>query len=227
MSWIMVVAASAAVFLGFLLLGLGRENEDWIALALGVFLLLLGCAAMFDEAAAQPIDAAEVVRSVQAPRREPRAPRRVPAFIRQTEPVRVLAIMAWAESGAHVTLEEVAALREVIATRAQRYGVSFQHHAWQYSAGLRNPRYRFLLRLDPEAVPATFPAYVRTEWPRVMAAAEAAYAGGVDHGCGAKVTHFGGPSVDAASIARLVRRGYRVADCPAHFHNAYLTRIRR
>jgi hypothetical protein len=222
-----ICAASAAVSFGFVLLGAGHESEDWLALALGIFLLLLGCSAVIDDAGAQPVDAAEVMRDVQRPAPVQRRARRVPRSVLRMEPARLLAIMAWAESGARVTPEEIAALHEVIAVRSSRYGVSWNHHAYQYSAGLRNPRHEWLRTLDPRDVPERLPAYVRDEWPRVVRASESVIRGDVSHGCGATVTHWGGGTVDAAGIARLIRRGYRVADCPLTFHNVFLTREAR
>lgn len=138
-----------------------------------------------------------------------------------TEPAVLLARMAWLEAGAHVQPGEVAAMHEVITTRQRG---SYQRTAYQYSAGLRNPRRASTHRLTRRPLGAGWPRMHREHWPRVLAAADAVIAGELHHGCtGGRLEHWGGPRVDSERIARLVRLGYAEAQCPG-YANTYLTR---
>ncbi len=69
-----------------------------------------------------------------------------------------------------------------------------------------------------------YPALHRQQWPRVLAAADEAVAGRLTHGCDARpLEHWGGPNIDRASIARMLRDGMREAACPG-YANAFLVR---
>ena len=137
----------------------------------------------------------------------------------------LLARMAWLEAGAHVQAGEVAAMHEVITTR-QPDGMSYQRMAYAYSAGLRNPRLVSVHRLGRAPLGMGWPELHRREWPRVLAAADAAIAGTLRHGCDtdAPLQHFGGPHVDRASITRLTRSQYVRATCPDGYANTFLLR---
>ena len=71
-----------------------------------------------------------------------------------------------------------------------------------------------------------YPALHRQHWPRVLAAADAAIAGTLHHGCstgGAPLEHWGGSDLDRANINRLLRQNYSEAVCDG-FANAFLYR---
>jgi hypothetical protein len=135
----------------------------------------------------------------------------------------VLARVAWLEAGPLVVEGEVAAIHEVI-TQRQAIGGTYQRTAWQYSAGLRNPRRDGTHRLGRATLTAGWPSIYRENWPRVLAAADAAVAGRLEHGCeSSPLEHWGGPHVDRASIARMLRDGLVDARCPG-FANTFLAR---
>lgn len=140
----------------------------------------------------------------------------------RAEPAVLLARMAWLEAGARVQAGEVAAMHEVVTTRQRG---SYQRTAYAYSAALRNPDRASVHRLGRAPLGAGWPALHRAEWPRVLAAADAAVAGTLRHGCDtdAPLQHWGGPHVDAASLGRLERAGYVRVTCPG-YANAFLTR---
>jgi hypothetical protein len=101
---------------------------------------------------------------------------------------------------------------------------TYQRTAWQYSAALRNPRHEGTLRMGRAPLTSGWPALHRQHWPRVLAAADDAVAGRLTHACDARpLQHFGGPSVDRASIARMLRDGMREATCPG-YSNSFLVR---
>lgn len=173
------------------------------------------------EAAADPIDARAIVRQTRAEEPDVEAMRR---HVARSEPAVVLALTAWLEAGALVSAGEVAAIHEVITTRMRG---SYQRTAWQYSAALRHPRWEASHSMGRAPLTGGWPALHRQHWPRVLAAADAAIAGTLHHGCstgGAPLEHWGGPHVDRASIARMVRDGMREATCPGEYNNAFLTR---
>lgn len=171
------------------------------------------------EAAADPIDARAIVRQTRAEEPDVEAMRR---HVARSEPAVVLALTAWLEAGALVSAGEVAAIHEVLTTRMR--GSNYQRTAWQYSAGLRNPRHESAHRMGRAPLTGGWPALHRQHWPRVLAAADEAVAGRLTHGCDARpLEHFGGPHVDRASIARMLRDGMREATCPS-YNNAFLTR---
>ena len=146
----------------------------------------------------------------------------MPPSIARTPRAIILARMAWVESGAHVTAQEVAAFDEVITTRMRQ---SYTRTAWGYSVGLRNQRRAWVHRLGRSPLGSGYAPYVREEWPRVLEAADQAVSGEVAHGCraGGPLVHWGGPRVDRSSLARLERRGYARAECPGFF-NVFLYR---
>lgn len=143
----------------------------------------------------------------------------------RTEHAVLLARMAWLEAGAHVQAGELAAMHEVIVTRTPS-GSSYQRTAYQYSSALRNPRRMSVHRLGRATLGAGWPAVYREHWPRVLAAADAAIAGTLRHGCDVDtpLRHFGGPHVDRSNISRLLTMGYAVAACPDGYANTFLTR---
>ena len=170
------------------------------------------------EAAADPVDARAIVRQTRSTEPDTDAMRR---HVARSEPAVVLALTAWLEAGALVSAGEVAAIHEVITTRMRG---SYQRTAWQYSAALRHPRWEASHSMGRAPLTAGYPALHRQHWPRVLAAADEAVAGRLTHGCDARpLEHFGGPHVDRAAIARMVRDGMREARCPS-YNNAFLTR---
>ena len=174
--------------------------------------------AMAYHASADPVDARAVVRQTRAEEPDTDAMRR---HVARSEPAVVLALTAWLEAGALVSAGEVAAIHEVITTRMRG---SYQRTAWQYSAALRHPRHEGTLAMGRAPLTSGWPALHRQHWPRVLAAADEAVAGRLTHGCDARpLEHFGGPHVDRAAIARMVRDGMREARCPS-YNNAFLTR---
>lgn len=184
---------------------------------------LLAIAALFAvayHASADPIDARAIVRQTRAEEPDVDAMRR---HVARSEPAVVLALTAWLEAGALVSAGEVAAIHEVLTTRMRG---SYQRTAWQYSAALRHPRWEASHSMGRAPLTGGWPALHRQHWPRVLAAADAAIAGTLHHGCstgGAPLEHFGGPHVDRAAIARMVRDGMREARCPS-YNNSFLTR---
>lgn len=212
------------LLLAFVLLAnaymLARIRDPRLALVamliFNVFVLGLAVANMSD---AQSIPA-DVAASSPARRR-----RSIPRVVRRATRARVLAVMAWAEGGARVSPGEVAAFDAVVSNR--RNGRPYVRSAYSYSVGLRNPRHRWLFGLDPDDVPARLPEYVREEWPRLVAVAEAVVRGEVDHECDGRLVHWGGTRVDAHTIRRLVRRGHRRARCPEGYANTFLVRVGR
>lgn len=188
---------------------------DTIAFLLAIALLF----AVAYHASADPIDARAIVRQTRAEEPDVEAMRR---HVARSEPAVVLALTAWLEAGALVSAGEVAAIHEVLTTRMR--GGSYQRTAWQYSAGLRNPRHESAHRMGRAPLSSGWPALHRQHWPRVLAAADEAVAGRLTHGCDARpLEHFGGPHVDRASIARMLRDGMREATCPS-YNNSFLTR---
>ena len=170
------------------------------------------------EAAADPVDARAIVRQTRAEEPDTEAMRR---HVARSEPAVVLALTAWLEAGALVSAGEVAAIHEVITTRMRG---SYQRTAWQYSAALRHPRWEASHSMGRAPLTSGYPALHRQHWPRVLAAADDAVAGRLTHGCDARpLEHWGGPHVDRASIARMVRDGMREATCPG-YANSFLTR---
>ena len=170
------------------------------------------------EAAADPVDARAIVRQTHAEEPDTDAMRR---HVARSEPAVVLALTAWLEAGALVSAGEVAAIHEVITTRMRG---SYQRTAWQYSAALRHPRWEASHSMGRAPLTGGWPALHRQHWPRVLAAADEAVAGLLVHGCDARpLEHFGGPHVDRASIARMLRDGMREATCPS-YNNSFLTR---
>ena len=170
------------------------------------------------EAAADPVDARAIVRQTRAEEPDTDAMRR---HVARSEPAVVLALTAWLEAGALVSAGEVAAIHEVLTTRMRG---SYQRTAWAYSAALRHPRWESSHSMGRAPLTAGYPALHRQHWPRVLAAADEAVAGRLTHGCDARpLEHFGGPHVDRAAIARMVRDGMREARCPS-YNNAFLTR---
>ena len=172
------------------------------------------------EAAADPIDARAIVRQTRAEEPDVEAMQR---HVARSEPAVVLALTAWLEAGALVSAGEVAAIHEVLTTRMR--GGSYQRTAWQYSAGLRNPRHESAHRMGRAPLSSGWPRLHREHWPRVLAAADEAVAGRLRHGCVAPspLEHWGGPHVDRSSINRLLRQNYSEAACDG-FANAFLYR---
>ena len=188
---------------------------DTIAFLLAIALLF----AVAYHASADPIDARAIVRQTRAEEPDVEAMRR---HVARSEPAVVLALTAWLEAGALVSAGEVAAIHEVLTTRMR--GGSYQRTAWQYSAALRHPRHEGTLAMGRAPLTGGWPALHRQHWPRVLAAADEAVAGRLTHGCDARpLEHFGGPHVDRASIARMLRDGMREATCPS-YNNSFLTR---
>ncbi len=172
------------------------------------------------EAAADPVDARAIVRQTRSPEPDTEAMRR---RVARSEPALVLAWTAWGEAGALVSAGEVAAIHEVITTRMRG---SYQRTAWQYSAALRHPRWESSHAMGRAPLTGGWPALHRQHWPRVLAAADAAIAGTLHHGCstgGAPLEHWGGATLDRASINRLLRQNYSEAACDG-FANAFLYR---
>jgi len=188
---------------------------DTIAFLLAIALLF----AVAYHASADPIDARAIVRQTRAEEPDTEAMRR---HVARSEPAVVLALTAWLEAGALVSAGEVAAIHEVLTTRMR--GSNYQRTAWQYSAGLRNPRHESAHRMGRAPLSSGWPALHRQHWPRVLAAADEAVAGRLVHACDARpLEHWGGPDVDRASIARMLRDGMREATCPS-YNNSFLTR---
>ena len=174
--------------------------------------------AMAYHASADPVDARAVVRQTRAEEPDTDAMRR---HVARSEPAVVLALTAWLEAGALVSAGEVAAIHEVITTRMRG---SYQRTAWQYSAALRHPRWEASHSMGRAPLTSGYPALHRQHWPRVLAAADEAVAGRLTHACDARpLEHWGGPHVDRASIARMVRDGMREATCPG-YSNSFLVR---
>ena len=171
------------------------------------------------EAAAEPVDARAIVRQTRAEEPDTEALQRQVA---RTEPAVVLARVAWLEAGALVTPGEVAAMHEVLTRRMRG---TYQRTAWQYSAGLRNPRRESTHDMGRAPLTRGYPPLHREHWPRVLAAADEAVEGTLRHGCDTArpLEHWGGPNVDRASIARMLRDGMEAASCPG-FHNTFLVR---
>ena len=187
---------------------------DTIAFLLAIALLF----AVAYHASADPIDARAIVRQTRAEEPDTDAAQR---RVARSEPALVLAWTAWGEAGALVSAGEVAAIHEVLTTRMRG---TYQRTAWQYSAALRHPRHEGTLAMGRAPLTGGWPALHRQHWPRVLAAADEAVAGRLTHGCDARpLEHFGGPHVDRASIARMLRDGMREATCPS-YNNAFLTR---
>ena len=188
---------------------------DTLAFLLAIALLF----AVAYHASAEPIDARAIVRQTRAEEPDTDAMRR---HVARSEPAVVLALTAWLEAGALVSAGEVAAIHEVITTRMRG---SYQRTAWQYSAALRHPRWEASHSMGRAPLTGGWPALHRQHWPRVLAAADDAVAGRLTHGCDARpLEHWGGPHVDRASIARMVRDGMREATCPGEYNNAFLVR---
>ena len=189
---------------------------DTIAFLLAIALLF----AVAYHASADPIDARAIVRQTRAEEPDVEAMRR---HVARSEPAVVLALTAWLEAGALVSAGEVAAIHEVLTTRMR--GGSYQRTAWQYSAGLRNPRHESAHRMGRAPLSSGWPRLHREHWPRVLAAADEAVAGRLRHGCVAPspLEHWGGPHVDRSSINRLLRQNYSEAACDG-FANAFLYR---
>lgn len=188
---------------------------DTIAFLLAIALLF----AVAYHASADPIDARAIVRQTRAEEPDTEAMQR---HVARSEPAVVLALTAWLEAGALVSAGEVAAIHEVLTTRMR--GSNYQRTAWQYSAGLRNPRHESAHRMGRAPLTGGWPALHRQHWPRVLAAADEAVAGRLVHACDARpLEHWGGPDVDRASIARMLRDGMREATCPS-YNNSFLTR---
>jgi len=172
------------------------------------------------KAAADPVDARAIVRQTRAEEPDTEAMRR---HVARSEPAVVLALTAWLEAGALVSAGEVAAIHEVLTTRMRG---SYQRTAWQYSAALRHPRWEASHSMGRAPLGDGWPALHRQHWPRVLAAADAAIAGTLHHGCstrGAPLEHWGGATLDRASINRLLRQNYSEAACDG-FANAFLYR---
>lgn len=162
----------------------------------------------------QTVSAADAmgVRTERAPAVMPRS------FPREEIPV-VLARSAWGEAGELVSAGEIAAIHEVYTNRMRG---SYQRTAWAYSAALRNRP--TLQRLGRAPLTRGWPRIHREHWPRVLAAADDVVAGRTDHNCDARpLVHWGGINVDRAAIARLVRGGMVVANCPG-YANTFLYR---
>lgn len=188
---------------------------DTIAFLLAIALLF----AVAYHASADPIDARAIVRQTRAEEPDVEAMQR---HVARSEPAVVLALTAWLEAGALVSAGEVAAIHEVLTTRMR--GGSYQRTAWQYSAALRHPRHEGTLAMGRAPLTGGWPALHRQHWPRVLAAADEAVAGRLVHACDARpLEHWGGPDVDRASIARMLRDGMREATCPS-YNNSFLTR---
>lgn len=187
---------------------------DTIAFLLAIALLF----AVAYHASADPIDARAIVRQTRAEEPDTEAMRR---HVARSEPAVVLALTAWLEAGALVSAGEVAAIHEVLTTRMRG---SYQRTAWAYSAALRHPRWESSHSMGRAPLTGGWPALHRQHWPRVLAAADEAVAGRLVHGCDARpLEHFGGPHVDRAAIARMVRDGMREATCPG-YSNSFLVR---
>lgn len=188
---------------------------DTIAFLLAIALLF----AVAYHASAEPIDARAIVRQTRTEEPDTEAMRR---HVARSEPAVVLALTAWLEAGALVSAGEVAAIHEVLTTRMRG---SYQRTAWAYSAALRHPRWEASHSMGRAPLTSGYPALHRQHWPRVLAAADEAVAGRLTHACDARpLEHFGGPAVDRASIARMLRDGMRVATCPPEYANSFLTR---
>jgi hypothetical protein len=188
---------------------------DTIAFLLAIALLF----AVAYHASADPIDARAIVRQTRAEEPDTDAAQR---RVARSEPALVLAWTAWGEAGALVSEGEVAAIHEVLTTRMR--GGSYQRTAWAYSAALRHPRWESSHSMGRAPLTGGWPALHRQHWPRVLAAADEAVAGRLTHGCDARpLEHFGGPHVDRASIARMLRDGMREATCPG-YANSFLVR---
>ena len=190
-------------------------RPDTIAFLLAIALLF----AVAYHASADPIDARAIVRQTRAEEPDTEAMRR---HVARSEPAVVLALTAWLEAGALVSAGEVAAIHEVLTTRMRG---TYQRTAWAYSAALRHPRHEGTLAMGRAPLTGGWPALHRQHWPRVLAAADEAVAGRLVHACDARpLEHWGGPDVDRASIARMLRDGMREAGCPAEYNNAFLVR---
>ena len=189
---------------------------DTIAFLLAIALLF----AVAYHASADPIDARAIVRQTRAEEPDTEAMRR---HVARSEPAVVLALTAWLEAGALVSAGEVAAIHEVLTTRMRG---SYQRTAWQYSAALRHPRWEASHSMGRAPLTSGYPALHRQHWPRVLAAADDAVAGTLHHGCstgGAPLEHWGGATLDRASINRLLRQNYSEATCPG-YANSFLVR---
>lgn len=170
-------------------------------------------------AADDPVDAVAIVRQTRAEEPDTEAARR---RVARSEPALVLAWAAWGEAGALVSAGEVAAIHEVLTSRMRG---TYQQTAWQYSAALRHPRHEGTIAMGRAPLTRGWPELHRQHWPRVLAAADDAVAGRLTHACDARpLQHWGGPAVDRASIARMLRDGMRVATCPGEYANAFLVR---
>lgn len=188
---------------------------DTIAFLLAIALLF----AVAYHASADPIDARAIVRQTRAEEPDTDAAQR---RVARSEPALVLAWTAWGEAGALVSEGEVAAIHEVLTTRMR--GGSYQRTAWAYSAALRHPRWESSHSMGRAPLTGGWPALHRQHWPRVLAAADEAVAGRLVHACDARpLEHWGGPDVDRASIARMLRDGMREATCPG-YANSFLVR---
>lgn len=187
---------------------------DTIAFLLAIALLF----AVAYHASADPVDARTIVRQTRPEEPDTEALQR---RVARTEPAVILARVAWLEAGAMVSAGEVAAMHEVLTTRMRG---SYQRTAWAYSAALRNPRWEATHSMGRAPLTSGYPALHRQQWPRVLAAADEAVAGRLTHGCDASpLEHWGGPNIDRASIARMLRDGMREAACPG-YANAFLVR---
>lgn len=193
-----------------------------LALLLVVAIWTRSC--WLETAQSQSVSAADIMAETRRESAPARHAPRVPPDIYREEPAVLLARTAWREAGPRVGANEVAAFHAVITHRAgvrHRYQVA----AWNYSVGLRNPRHASTHRLGRSPL-RNYPAVFIENWPRVLAAADAAVAGTLTHGCVGEPEHWGGPHVDRHALRRLIRAGYQDAQCP-NTNNTFLWRPRR